>query len=244
MSGLSATLPRLGLRPPPSQQPPSSAQPARTARRLIAGRGRLTLTGGHWLTLPTHAWLALIVHAWRRRRAFHVLLADVPVEFIARSEHQATPHALLSHRWLLSQHRNPRRLRAAPAGAPIYRVDQLDDSGKGGRRIPLAPDVTVLAVRWYLRFELSNREVEELLAERHIEVDHVAIYRWGQRYTPLLADAARPCRHAVGDRWQVDETYVRVGGHGATSTPRSTSSGRSSRCSSPPAGTSRRPPVL
>jgi len=72
--------------------------------------------------------------------------------------------------------------------------------------------VIVLAVRWYLRFGLSYRDVEELLAERGIEVDHVSVYRWVQRFTPLLADAARPCRHAVGDRRFVDETYVKVGG--------------------------------
>jgi transposase-like protein len=72
--------------------------------------------------------------------------------------------------------------------------------------------VIVLAVRWYLRFALSYRDVEELLAERGLDVDHVTIYRWVQRFTPLLADAARPCRHAVGDRWQIDETYVKVAG--------------------------------
>jgi transposase, IS6 family len=72
------------------------------------------------------------------------------------------------------------------------------------------PDVIVLAVRWYLRFALSYRDVEELLAERGVQVDHVTVYRWVQRFTPLLAEAARPCRHAVGDRWQVDETYVKV----------------------------------
>ena len=74
------------------------------------------------------------------------------------------------------------------------------------------PDVIVLAVRWYLRFGLSYRDVEELLAERGVAVDHVTISRWVQRFTPLLADAARPCRHGVGDRWQVDETYVKVAG--------------------------------
>jgi transposase-like protein len=46
--------------------------------------------------------------------------------------------------------------------------------------------VIVLAVRWYLRFSLSSRDVEELLAERGIEVDHVTIYRWVQRFTSLL----------------------------------------------------------
>jgi transposase-like protein len=40
----------------------------------------------------------------------------------------------------------------------------------------------------------------------------VTVYRWVLRFTPLLADAARPCRHAVGDRWQVDETYAKVAG--------------------------------
>ena len=79
-----------------------------------------------------------------------------------------------------------------------------------GFRFP--PEVIVLAVRWYLRFGLSYRDVEELLAERGIEVDHVTVYRWVQRFTPLFADAARPCRHAVGDRWFVDETYVKVAG--------------------------------
>ena len=77
-----------------------------------------------------------------------------------------------------------------------------------GFRFP--PEVIVVAVRWYLRFGLSYRDVEELLTERGIEVDHVTIYRWVQRFTPLLAEAARPCRHTVGDRWQVDETYVNV----------------------------------
>jgi transposase-like protein len=72
--------------------------------------------------------------------------------------------------------------------------------------------VIVLAVRWSLRFGLSYRDVEELLAERGVEVDHVTVYRWVQRFTPLLAEATRPCRHAVGDRWQVDETYVKVAG--------------------------------
>src|SRR5215216_5724380 len=83
-------------------------------------------------------------------------------------------------------------------------------SAFAGVRFP--SEVIVLAVRWYLRFGLSYRDLEELLAERGIQVDHVTIYRWVQRFTPLLTEAARPCRHAVGDRWQVDETYVKVAG--------------------------------
>ena len=74
------------------------------------------------------------------------------------------------------------------------------------------PEIILLAVRWYLRFALSYRDVEELLAERGVDVDHVTIYRWVQRFTPELIDSARPCRHAVGGRWFVDETHVRVAG--------------------------------
>jgi IS6 family transposase len=79
-----------------------------------------------------------------------------------------------------------------------------------GFRFP--PAVIWLAVRWYLRYGLSHRDVEELLAERGIAVDHVIIYRWVQRFTPEFIEAARPCRHAPGDRWFADETYVKIAG--------------------------------
>ncbi len=79
-----------------------------------------------------------------------------------------------------------------------------------GYRFPC--EVIAVAVRWYLRYGLSYRDVEELLAERGIEVDHVTIYRWVQRFTAEFIDAARPTRRAAGDRWFVDETYVRVAG--------------------------------
>ena len=95
-------------------------------------------------------------------------------------------------------------MRTHPRPAPV------PQSAYAGFRFP--PEVIVLAVRWYLRFGLSYRDVEELLTERGVEVDHVTVYRWVLRFTPLLAEAARPCRHAVGDRWSVDETYVRVAG--------------------------------
>ena len=79
-----------------------------------------------------------------------------------------------------------------------------------GFRFP--PAVISVAVRWYLRYGLSYRDVEELLAERGIAVDHVTIYRWVQRFTPEFIEAARPCRHAPGDRWFADETYLKVAG--------------------------------
>jgi transposase-like protein len=106
-------------------------------------------------------------------------------------------------------------------------------------------EVIVLAVRWYLRYGLSYRDVEELLAERGVQVDHVTIYRWVQRFTPLLIDAARPCRHAPGDRWFVDETYVKIAGRWVYLYRAIDQFGRSSTCWSlrngiwsPPAGSS------
>jgi IS6 family transposase len=86
----------------------------------------------------------------------------------------------------------------------------VDRSAFVGFRFP--PEVITVAVRWYLRYGLSYRDLEELLAERAVEVDHVTVYRWVQRFTPLFADAARPLRHAAGDRWFVDETYIKVAG--------------------------------
>ena len=83
-------------------------------------------------------------------------------------------------------------------------------SAFAGFRFP--PEVIAVAVRWYLRYGLSYRDVEELLSERGIEVDHVSVYRWVQTFTLEFIDAARPSRHASGDRWFVDETYVKVAG--------------------------------
>ena len=98
------------------------------------------------------------------------------------------------------------------AGCVDVEVPVPRTSGRcfAGFRFP--PEVITVAVRWYLRYGLSYRDVEELLAERGVEVDHVTVYRWVQRFTPLFEDAARPLRHATGDRWFVDETYVKVAG--------------------------------
>jgi transposase, IS6 family len=83
-------------------------------------------------------------------------------------------------------------------------------SAFAGFRFP--SELITVAVRWHLRYGLSYRDVEELLAERGVAVDHVTVYRWVQRLTPLFAEVARACRHAPGDRWFVDETYVKIAG--------------------------------
>src|SRR3954463_2147642 len=79
-------------------------------------------------------------------------------------------------------------------------------SAPAGYRFPR--EVIAVAVRWYLRYGLCYRDVEELLAERGIDIDHVTVRRWVQTFTAEFIDAARPGRHATGDRWFVDETYV------------------------------------
>jgi IS6 family transposase len=89
-------------------------------------------------------------------------------------------------------------------------VPSFEHSAFAGFQFP--PEVIVLAVPWYLRFGPSYRDLEELLAERGIDVDHVTPFRWVHRFTPLLIEVARPCRYVVGSRWFVDETYVKVAG--------------------------------
>jgi IS6 family transposase len=83
-------------------------------------------------------------------------------------------------------------------------------SAPAGYRFPRG--VIALAVRWYLPYGLFYRDVEELLAERGIAVDHVTVYRWVQTFMPEFIAAAHPTRHATGDRWFMEETYVKLAG--------------------------------
>ena len=68
------------------------------------------------------------------------------------------------------------------------------------------------AVRWYLRYNLSYRDVEELIAERGIVVDHSTINRWVVKYAPLLVEQAKNHKRKVGISWRLDETYIKVRG--------------------------------
>ena len=74
------------------------------------------------------------------------------------------------------------------------------------------PDVILTAMRWYLRYKLSYRDIEELLAERGVSVDHATINRWVVRFSPALAKAARSRKNPVGSSWRLDETYIKVRG--------------------------------
>jgi transposase, IS6 family len=67
-------------------------------------------------------------------------------------------------------------------------------------------------VRWYLRYLLSLRDVEELLADRGLAADHTTIWRWVQHYGPELGQRLRSHLKPTNKSWRVDETYIRVQG--------------------------------
>jgi transposase, IS6 family len=71
-------------------------------------------------------------------------------------------------------------------------------------------DIILLCVRWYVRYSLSYRDLEEMMRERGLHVDHTTIYRWVQHYAPELEKRCKPHLKATNDSWRVDETYVKV----------------------------------
>jgi IS6 family transposase len=71
-------------------------------------------------------------------------------------------------------------------------------------------EMILLGVRWYLRYSLSYRDLEEMLAERGLAVDHTKISRWVQCYAPDLARRCQPHLKTTTDSWRVDETDVKV----------------------------------
>ncbi|SCZ01424.1 Transposase (or an inactivated derivative) [Microvirga guangxiensis] len=72
--------------------------------------------------------------------------------------------------------------------------------------------VILLCVRWYLAYNLSLRNLEEMMAERGISIDHATIHRWTLRYAPLLLEQFNLRKRAVTGRWHIDETYIKVRG--------------------------------
>ena len=75
-------------------------------------------------------------------------------------------------------------------------------------------EIILWAVRWYCRYGISYRELEEMMAERGVEVDHSTIYRWVQKYAPEIEKRLRWHWRKPGHRlsWQVDETCIKVKG--------------------------------
>src|SRR3984893_7133945 len=71
-------------------------------------------------------------------------------------------------------------------------------------------DIILLCVRWYVRYALSYRDLEEMMMKRGLHVDHTTIYRWVQKYAPELEKRCRPHLKACNDSWKVDETYIKI----------------------------------
>ncbi len=73
------------------------------------------------------------------------------------------------------------------------------------------PTLILLCVRWYCRYQLSYRDVEEMMRERGLSVDHTTVFRWVQRYAPEINKRIRPHLKMSGTSYRVDETYIKVG---------------------------------
>ena len=70
----------------------------------------------------------------------------------------------------------------------------------------------MLNVRWYLRYSLSYRDLEEMMLEHGVKVDHTTIYRWVQAYSPEIDKRCRRHLKPTNDSWRVDETYIKIKG--------------------------------
>ena len=73
-------------------------------------------------------------------------------------------------------------------------------------------EIILWAVRWYLQFPISYRDLERMLADRGVQVDHTTLFRWIQAYAPELDKRVRPHLRPTNGSWRVDETYIRVKG--------------------------------
>jgi transposase-like protein len=72
--------------------------------------------------------------------------------------------------------------------------------------------IILLCVRWYLRYALSYRDLEEMIQERGLSLDHTTFYRWVQAYAPELEKRIRPHLRLTNDSYRVDETHVKIKG--------------------------------
>ena len=80
------------------------------------------------------------------------------------------------------------------------------------KRLHFPLEVMLVCVRWYAAYPLSLRNLEEMMAERGVLVDHATVHRWALKMLPVLAAVLRRRKLPVGSSWRVDETYVLVGG--------------------------------
>ena len=79
------------------------------------------------------------------------------------------------------------------------------------KRFHYPMDVILMCVRWYVAYLLSLRHLEELMAERDIEIDHATVHRWALHILPMLSAGFRRRKRPVGTSWRMDETCIKVG---------------------------------
>jgi len=80
------------------------------------------------------------------------------------------------------------------------------------KRLHFPLEVMLVCVRWYAAYPLSLRQLEEMMAERGVSVDHATVHRWALKILPVLAAVFRRHKRPVGSSWRMDETYILVGG--------------------------------
>ena len=80
------------------------------------------------------------------------------------------------------------------------------------KRLHFPVEIIQTCVRWYVAYPLSLRQLQEMMAERGVEVDHSTIHRWAIKMLPVLAAVCRRRKRPVGRSWRMDETYIKVAG--------------------------------
>ena len=96
--------------------------------------------------------------------------------------------------------------------APVFTFGHKYHCQAPAQAIPVPLEIMLVCVRWYAAYPLSLRNLEEMMAERGVLVDHATVHRWALKMLPVLAKVFRRRKHPVGRSWRVDETYVLVGG--------------------------------
>jgi transposase len=129
---------------------------------------------------------------------------------VVRAIHDPLPQGMICQ-----GHTSPVGLLRWPGGPLGEETDRVINSrsassAPAGYRFPR--EVIAVAVRWYLRYGLSYRDVEELLAERGLDISYETVRRWVLKFGPLIAQRLRRHRPRPSDRWHLDDMVVRIAG--------------------------------
>jgi putative transposase len=91
-------------------------------------------------------------------------------------------------------------------------MEMIEALRKVIKRMHYPLEVMLIYVRWYAAYPLSLRQIEEMMAERGVFVDHTTVHRWAIKILPILAAVFSRHKHPVGMSWRMDEAYIKVGG--------------------------------